>query len=326
MDIPPSEVHGLGTPWGRVPAWHSSTQSAKEKERFRWGAGSPSVLTRPGGSHALLDLGRAVRDLREANHGDRVVGLDLAAVDLLEEVHHLVEPAELGVVVLDVARGQLGYALDLDRVDHGLEDLLAWRVLEADGDQDDLALVGEPLGRVIERDPESLLDLVVVVLEVARQIAEQEEGHDLPHPLPTAHVPVRHVAELLHQLGVQAGLLAHLALGRLRGRLVAEGVAFREREDLVPDPDHRHERPSLHLPQHHAPCGELADHSSSLTSGTKRTAVTVSSSPSRSRTRYSRRPRATGPTSAAPGSSCSTSACGSSSWAVAVTEIPPNGA
>ena len=31
----------------------------------------------------------------------------LAAVDLLEEVDHLVDAAELGVVVLDVARGEV---------------------------------------------------------------------------------------------------------------------------------------------------------------------------------------------------------------------------
>ena len=41
--------------------------------------------------------------------------VDLAAVDLLEEVHHLVEAAELRVVVLDVARGQLLRLLDLHR-------------------------------------------------------------------------------------------------------------------------------------------------------------------------------------------------------------------
>src|SRR5215208_5528950 len=156
MDIPPSEVHGLGTPWGRVPAWHSSTQSAKEKERFRWGAGSPSVLTRPGGSHALLDLGRAVRDLRE-------------------EVHHLVEPAELGVVVLDVARGQLGYALDLDRVDHGLEDLLAWRVLEADGDQDDLALA--VLLALVAQPDRGRLAAPLELIDEDRRV-EVEDKHD----------------------------------------------------------------------------------------------------------------------------------------------------
>src|SRR6201999_1361785 len=83
----------------------------------------------------------------------RVVVLDLAAVDLLQEVDYLVEAAELGVVVLDVAPGQLLHALDLDRVDDRLEDLLARRVLEPDRDHHDLALavllalVAQPDGR-----------------------------------------------------------------------------------------------------------------------------------------------------------------------------------
>src|SRR5688500_18443513 len=46
-------------------------------------------------AHPLADLGGAVRDLREAHDRDQVVHLDLAAVDLLEKVDHLVEAAEL---------------------------------------------------------------------------------------------------------------------------------------------------------------------------------------------------------------------------------------
>ena len=46
-------------------------------------------------------------DLRETDHGDQVVVLDRAAVDLFEEATGLVEPAELGVVVLDVAAARL---------------------------------------------------------------------------------------------------------------------------------------------------------------------------------------------------------------------------
>ena len=61
----------------------------------------PLILARAGGPEALLHLGRAVRDLGEAHHRDGVVLLDLAAVDLLEDVHQLLEPAELGVVVLE---------------------------------------------------------------------------------------------------------------------------------------------------------------------------------------------------------------------------------
>ena len=61
--------------------------------------------------------------------------VDLAAVDLLEEVDHLVVAAELRVVVLDVAGRQVLDPLDLDLVDHRVEDLLARRVLVADRDQ-----------------------------------------------------------------------------------------------------------------------------------------------------------------------------------------------
>ena len=46
----------------------------------------------------------AAHDLREADHGDEVVLADFAVVELAEEVRHLVGAADLGVVVLDLAR------------------------------------------------------------------------------------------------------------------------------------------------------------------------------------------------------------------------------
>ena len=64
----------------------------------------------------------------------------VAPVDLLEEVDHLLVAAELGVVVLDVARREVLDALDLDLVDDRLEDLLARRVLVADRHQHRLVL------------------------------------------------------------------------------------------------------------------------------------------------------------------------------------------
>ena len=75
---------------------------------------------------------------------------DRPAVDLLEELDLVLEPAELGVVVLDVAPRELADLLHLDVVDHRGEDLLARAVAEADRDPDDLAalvlvaLVAEP--------------------------------------------------------------------------------------------------------------------------------------------------------------------------------------
>src|SRR5919106_561348 len=81
----------------------------------------------------------ALDDLGEADHGHRVVVVELPAVDLAQEGDRLVEAPELGVVVLDVPRRQLTNPLDLDVVDHGGEDLLLRVVLVADGDPNDLA-------------------------------------------------------------------------------------------------------------------------------------------------------------------------------------------
>src|SRR4051812_25847048 len=80
-------------------------------------------------------------DLREPHDGDDVLHRDLLAVDLLEEVDHLLVAAELRVVVLDVPRRQVADALDLDLVDDRVEDLLAWRVLVADGHHHRLVLL-----------------------------------------------------------------------------------------------------------------------------------------------------------------------------------------
>src|SRR3954454_24391951 len=73
-------------------------------------------------------------DLREAGHRDESIGLDLAVVELAEEAGHLVGAADLGVVVLDLPRRQLAERLDLDLVDHRVEDVLARA--EADAAED----------------------------------------------------------------------------------------------------------------------------------------------------------------------------------------------
>ena len=56
-------------------------------------------------------------DLGEVDHGDRVVLGHLAVVELAQEVRELVDVADLGVVVLDLARRDLAQRLDLDLVD-----------------------------------------------------------------------------------------------------------------------------------------------------------------------------------------------------------------
>src|SRR5215217_503437 len=138
MGIPPFDSALLALSWGECRRWHSSNESAKRQE-FR-SSGAPLILRGSVRPHALADLRTVFGDLGEAHDRDQILHLHLAAVDLLEEVHHLVESAELGVVVLDVAPRELIHPLHVHAVDHGLEDPLAGRVLKADGDHHHLAL------------------------------------------------------------------------------------------------------------------------------------------------------------------------------------------
>src|SRR5256884_2762438 len=313
------------------------------------------VLGRRAGREALRDLLGPLEDRREADDRDDVVLRDLAAVDLLEEVHGLLEAAELRVVVLDVPRRELPHPLDLDGVDHRLEDLLARRVLEAHGDQDHvplavlgalvaeadrrglapalelidehrrvevqdvhggrrlsacaqrgkgglghlaLAPIAQEAGRILERNPLRRVDLEVVIAHAARAVAEEEEAHDLHHPVAVAAVPVLHVAELLDQPAVDPGLLAQLAGGGVGGALAGVDVALGQGEDPpVLHPHGGQELASPEPPQRQTSRRELADHSSapspasvssapsgrSETSGPKRTGTTGSRRPSRKR-------------------------------------------
>src|ERR1700742_1319150 len=107
-------------------------------------SGPDLVLRAPEALHRGGHAAGVVEDLREAHDGDDVLRGDLAPVDLFEEVDELVVAAELGVVVLDVSRREIGQLHHLDGVDHGLEDALARRVLVADGDQHELVLAVLP--------------------------------------------------------------------------------------------------------------------------------------------------------------------------------------
>jgi hypothetical protein len=119
---------------------------AARRTRSRMAPAEPApaidrLVLRPAyAAQAVLEVGRVLDDLREAHDRHRVVEPDLAPVDLLEEVHELLGAAELGVVVLDVARGQVLDPLDLDVVDDRLEELLPRGVLVADGHQHHLVL------------------------------------------------------------------------------------------------------------------------------------------------------------------------------------------
>src|SRR5919106_1132569 len=134
-----------------------------------------SVLRRRVRPHPLADLRRTFGDLGEAHDRHEVLHLDLATVDLLEEVDHLVQAAELGIVVLDVAPGELVDPLHVDAVDHGLEDPLARRVLEPHGDHDHLALA-VLLALVAESDRRGLAAALELVDEDRR--VEVEDEHD----------------------------------------------------------------------------------------------------------------------------------------------------
>src|SRR3954447_18754457 len=71
----------------------------------RAGAGlTASVLRAADAAQPVLEVRRVLHDLREAHDGHGVLERDALAVDLLEEVDELLGAAELGVVVLDVAR------------------------------------------------------------------------------------------------------------------------------------------------------------------------------------------------------------------------------
>src|SRR3954453_12386927 len=117
---------------------------------------------------------RRLDDLREADHRHLVVLGYRAAVDLLEEAGLLLEAAELGIVVLDVAPAEVAGALDLDVVDHRGEDLLPLAVAEADRDPDDLtALVLVAL--VAEADRRGLAAALELVDE-DRRVEVQDVG------------------------------------------------------------------------------------------------------------------------------------------------------
>src|ERR1022692_5091735 len=67
----------------------------------------PLVLRAPETLHRFGHRRRLVQDLGEAHHCDGVLHRDRTSIDLLEELDQLLVAAELGVVVLDVARGEL---------------------------------------------------------------------------------------------------------------------------------------------------------------------------------------------------------------------------
>jgi hypothetical protein len=124
--------------------------------------------------HAVAQLGRVLDDLGEPHHGHGVLHRHLATVDLLEEVDHLVHATELGVVVLNVARGQVADALDLDLVDDRVEDLLPRGVLVADRHQH--AVVLAVLVRLVAQADRGRLATAAKLIGEHRRV-EIEDSH-----------------------------------------------------------------------------------------------------------------------------------------------------
>jgi len=107
---------------------------------------------------------RVLQYLRKAHDRHGVLRRNGPPVDLLEEFDQLLVAAELGVVVLDVARGEIAQARDFDLVDDGLEDPLARGVLVPDRDQHELVLA-VLVGLVAEPDRRGLAPALELVGE-----------------------------------------------------------------------------------------------------------------------------------------------------------------
>src|SRR5688500_3978126 len=67
----------------------------------------------------------ALANRREADQRDDVLFGHVTVVQLAEEAGELLRPPDLGIVVFDLTGRELRHALDLDLVDHRVEDPLA---------------------------------------------------------------------------------------------------------------------------------------------------------------------------------------------------------
>src|SRR3954447_8447667 len=175
---------------------------------------------------------RVLDDLREAHDGHDVVGGDRLAVDLLEEMDHLLGAAELRVVVLDVPRREVLDPLDLDLVDDRLEDLLPRRVLVADGHQDRLVLL-VLVGLVAEPDRGRLAAALELVGEDRRvEVRDLHRPCTLLGGLDARQRPAGHLALAL--VGQRGGRFGERHPPRVLDLVVvvveASGLVFEERE------------------------------------------------------------------------------------------------
>src|SRR5215204_1060553 len=95
-------------------------------------------------------------------------------------------------------------------------------------DERPLRLEGQERWRLVERDPANLVELVVMPREVTASGDHEEVVDRLVDAGPSLHEPVLDRVERADDLHLEAGLLAHLAEGRLLGRLVRIGGALGE--------------------------------------------------------------------------------------------------
>src|SRR3954466_3176402 len=115
-------IRSIGSPSSRValvnPGWRYQREWLRANLSGRLGC-VRLVLRRRFRTKPICQLRRPLEYRREAHHGHELIVRHLTAVDLLEEVHRLVHPPELRVVMLDVARREVRHPLHVDSVDHG---------------------------------------------------------------------------------------------------------------------------------------------------------------------------------------------------------------
>ena len=103
----------------------------------------------------------------------------------------------------------------------------------ARGDHLPLAGVRERPGGLLQRHPARVLDLVIVVCEIAGAVLEQEEGDPFGHAPSLALVGVVGLTQRGDQLRAHPRLLGHLPRRRLLGSLVAVRVALGKPQHAV---------------------------------------------------------------------------------------------
>jgi MFS family permease len=99
------------------------------------------------------------------------------------------------------------------------------------------------------------------VVDPPAPVAEEEEAHDLEHPLALPRVDVADVPELLHEPALDAGFLRHFADGRLRSALAPSDQPLRQRPDVLsPRPDGGEVPAAAQAPDHDPAGRELPPH------------------------------------------------------------------